>query len=96
MWDVFNRMRLPGGSKELPASIHVFWTWEDYTKLASKAGGQQSRAITAEEKLFFEEVMYNLREDGIDVIITMISNGKESTEAARHVYAEAQLWLEGV
>ena len=41
----------------------------DYSKWASKPAWQETRAVADDEKLFFEEVAYNLRENGIDVVI---------------------------
>ena len=29
IWDLVKRERVTGGSRDLPASIHVYWTWED-------------------------------------------------------------------
>ena len=37
---------------DLPASVHIYWTWEDYVKLANKPAWQQLRAVTDHEKTF--------------------------------------------
>ena len=74
--------------------MRVYWTWEDHMALATREGGHQAHVVNSDDKLFFIEVMYNMREHGVDVVITMISNGKSLTAAARQVYNEAQLWLE--
>ena len=80
---------------ELPASVHVYWTWEDYVKLANKPTWQQLRAVTDHEKAFFEEVALVLRENRIVFVITMVSDGVTHGDESQRARSDAQFWLEG-
>ena len=68
-WETVRRSRV-GSRAELPASVHVYWTWEDYAKFAGKSRWRQLRAIAEDEKAFFEEVAVVVHENRIDFVIT--------------------------